>query len=185
MLAQVMLQLWPRTAGAVYKVCNVSSRIRYALTRSFRPLFAARIALRECDTFFFGAAKSRPSHSSADGAAQASGTAAGAPDKASDGRCMDDTRSQRRSKRAESMGVRAHTLTGVVRCSADDWVYENGSWVFSDESTKRVRNTAVIACDILPSVSMHRRSEQAAKQGRPSRGEENQDAATTFETALT
>lgn len=50
-------------------------------TRSFSPLFAARIALRECETFFFGAARTRPSQSN--GNVSASGkdgeTAGGLP----------------------------------------------------------------------------------------------------------
>ena len=43
----------------------------YVPTRSFSPLFAARIALRECETFFFGAARTRPAQSN--GEASASG----------------------------------------------------------------------------------------------------------------
>lgn len=48
---------------------NQTRILVYVPTRSFSPLFAARIALRECETFFFGAARTRPSQSNGDASA--------------------------------------------------------------------------------------------------------------------
>ena len=82
-LADVVLQLRTRARRAVNEVCLVSIcsvAQRYVLTRSFRPLLAERIALRECETFFLGAARSTPSQSSG---ASAAGKAVASPGAAS------------------------------------------------------------------------------------------------------